>query len=186
MPVAASQPAPNHGRAVIDVVGERASVWEVVADYPGQNHADPLEGALLRRLCVSPCVADLAVGAHRLAFTLPDERGRHRRRDTGLVYVGRGTTLYRHSFRRPPRTFTPVAIGGLVLTGISASGVGSGLFAWMLGRAFGDEETQTLGAVLLGASAGLLVTGLLMMGLGKDEGAEGMDAQWTLGVAEES
>lgn len=175
-----TSPAPDRGRAILDVVDGPARVWEVVADYPGNHPHDPLAGALLRRVCTSPCVVDLPHGVHRLAFTRVADR-RRRPRDTSLVYIGPGTTVYRRALGRPPRTFTGLTIGGIVLAGISGAGVGAGLLGWSLGRAFGDEEMETSMAIVLGASMGPLVAGILMIAVGKDDGAEGVDVQWSIG-----
>lgn len=179
VPVPPAAPAPGQGRTIVDVVSGPAQVFEVVGDFPGPVPGEPLEGALLRPLCTTPCAIDLRLGLHLLAFARPDERDR-RRLDSGFVSFERRTSVYRRSLRERRSADLALAIPGFTLAGVGVGGVFLAFIQGTLANVFGDEDQTRTALRVGGVSTVAIVTGMVIGSLAFGDPIPASEVQWQL------
>ncbi len=150
-------PAENHGRVLFATEGEPAVVARVT-----NGSAAPL--------CITPCAADLRIGAHALTFTSLTKSD-HTSSDT--IAVPRGTVVMRYALGYEKPVSMPYAAGvASALAGTGLTVIGSlGLTAGLVSKGSVDEQGRpidnsgfvTFGGVLGGVGVAALVTGIVMM-----------------------
>ncbi len=182
----AEPPPPRHGRVLFATEGEPALVSHVDAyEKIAPRYETSSSGELVlvagsekvdaTPLCVTPCAADLPVGAHRFAFTPTTSKDQ---KSMATVGVSEGTIAVRHVMEQS-RPMGPAWLLGfagaffgapLTLGGVSVVAMGT----------FGDfdrekdaRSMQVLGAVTLGIGAALLTTGVLAMNAHRGTHREG-------------
>jgi len=140
-------PAPNHGRVVLDSPASPAGV-EVIES---RMEVEGRVGVQTRRLCGTPCAADLPLGQHELRFT--EENGGQKHVIT--VDVAATNTAVRVALgKKPGSTFVPgLGIGLAALGGISLGVLANG---WANGDTSGEENLTILsvGALAVGLRSG--------------------------------
>jgi hypothetical protein len=190
-------PAPNEGVVHLDVVGERAKVFEVTelttgtaAAYGRKSSwaAVPLVQKKMRPLCITPCAVDLVQGWHSLVFeSTTDEAST----STADITVLPQPIAVRHALGRD----SPMSgryLGGLLLL---APGVGLTFFGGIVtmvgavsspsvdasGRRQNDPKAfLDVGLVVLGVGAVLGITGGILMANNRPEKQPGSTIEWTL------
>ena len=197
IPPAAAPPA-SEGRLVVDVVGERAKVFEVTElttrtnpGYGGKNSwlAPPQLDRKMRPLCLTPCAIDLPLGWHSLVFESTSDP---LRTSTADVTVAPQPTEVRHALgREKPANGAYVGgiamlipAGGLVVMGTVATLVGATARdpgPTSTGGTKGDARVfLPIGLVLLGIGAALGIGGSILIANNAPERQAGSTTQWAL------
>jgi len=166
---ASGPPGPGRGRVILDVEGDRAVVEDVRGGSVAASGAGHFFGGSLevsQRLCVTPCVVDLAPGPHTLRFSSvsDDERS-----SDGYVNIDEGVSAYRerlgvHSHHHLKRGF---GIGSVVLGGM-----------FVLSGAAAPDNGGTPRAEMIGVGAGLAVLGWYLIHTSHSYDQEGSGVQW--------
>jgi hypothetical protein len=168
---ASGPPAPGRGRVILDVEGDRAVVEDVQGGSVAASGAGHFFGGSLevsQRLCVTPCVVDLAPGPHTLRFSSVTDEDRS---SDGYVNIDEGVSAYRerlgvHSHHQLKRGFgiASVVVGGMfVLSGAAAPDNGI------------DSRPR---AEMLGVGAGLAILGWYLIHTSPSYDQEGSGVQW--------
>lgn len=179
------------GRVVLDAAGEPARVVEIVGSSTSGIITARGYGVVMttttRPLCLTPCIADLSYGSHALAFMsdADPERG-----SVASVDVGDHTTVMRHAMGRTTR-HPALVVSGATAIGVGALGIGAGAILahdasrgspWTdkygnSSRVAGDTSP---GYALASLGGALLVTGAILLVLGRTEVQPGASTQWVL------
>jgi hypothetical protein len=179
----ADAPPGGASRVIIDTPGEKAQVTEVLDVSQGiassGGHTAYATVVTSKRLCVTPCVVDLARGSHSLVFASTTDETRL---SADQIEVGGAPKVVKHAIgsqKEWPVTrslgVTSVGLGitGLVLGGIfygigSSNNSGSGLTDVGTYSLIGGGALTALGAVLLFVS--------------RPEVQPGATTEWNLGA----
>jgi hypothetical protein len=194
----AAAPSAIDGRLVVDVVGDKAKVFEVTelttrtnAGYGGKNSwvlPGPLERKM-RPLCLTPCAIDLPLGWHSLVFESTSDPART---STADVTVGPQPTGVRHALGRDKPAnggylggiAMLIPAGGLMVMGTVATLVGASAkdpSPSPTGNTKGDARVfLPIGLVLLGIGAALGIGGTILIANNAPERQPGSTAQWVL------
>jgi hypothetical protein len=196
--VPAAPPAAGEGRLVVDVVGEKAKVFEVTElttrtnpGYGGKNSwmAPPQLDRKMRPLCLTPCAVDLPLGWHSLVFESTSDPTRT---STADVTVPPQPTALRHALGRD-KPANGAYVGGIAMI-IPAGGlVIMGTVATVIGAAAKDPGPNPtggtkgdarvflpIGLVLLGIGAALGIGGSILIANNAPERQPGTTTQWSL------
>jgi hypothetical protein len=200
VPTIMNEPGPaaeGTGRVVLDAQGERARVIEITGTASGvitNGYASAqVMSVATRPVCVTPCIADLSYGTHELVFTSQndDEKG-----SNATVDVGAKPSIFRHTMGG--RVTHPAAkIGGATAVTLGGIGALTGLSLFAAG-ALSDSATpadptsttatnsgdgvKSTGLMILGVSGAVLVAGVVLLILGRDEVQPGSSTQWIPGA----
>lgn len=135
-----SHPPPaGHGRVIIESADGTSSVVHLIEGATFVVAPGGFGGALhVRRLCVTPCFADLPYGQHELRFTVDGDSSR-----AGEAYVNvsnRTSVLRVHLAGRRPLGLVAVFGGSVgVLAGLSTIGAGVG---WSITAGEDSEDAK--------------------------------------------
>ena len=194
---AAAQSATD-GRLVVDVVGDKAKVFEVTelttrtnAGYGGKN-SWILPGQLdrkMRPLCLTPCAIDLPLGWHSLVFESTSDPVHT---STADVTVGPHPTVVRHALGRD-KPANGGYVGGIMMLFPAGGLMVMGTVATLVGATAKDSGPSStgnpkgdarvflpIGLVILGIGAALGIGGAILIANNAPERQPGSTAQWTL------
>lgn len=175
------------GRVVLDSVGVASNVVEILDEssavaYAGAYRASA-HGETTRPVCVTPCAADLPLGAHRLRFApIGDE-------DDGetnvMVDVGAKPSVFRVTPARRHVNEGGQFAGTLLAT---LGGTGMVLGGAMLGAAETSSDGRKIDwrspeTITIGAGAATLALGILIHALSRGEVRRESVVQWTPGAS---
>lgn len=184
-------PAPHTGLVVLDAVGTRARVDEIVALEVGFEGDKPVDGVVpdveTRPLCTAtPCVVDLGLGPHILRYSTSRKTGRT---SLASLRVGEGRSVFRHDlgFYATHRTMRNLGLLSIV-AGVVTTGVGGSLFVMsrlpLSDFAEGAEAIQpklSTSGILLSVTGVVLVgAGVVLAVLGRDEYQRGSSVHFML------
>jgi hypothetical protein len=179
------QPPPEGlGRLLIENEHEPAKVSRITETLSGvpitpagqtnpvqvdvESHSTPQQKSVL--LCITPCAADLSIGAHTLVFASMNDP---QKTSTADVRVPRGTTVVRHDLGYV-KPYSGAYVGGLIAV-LSGSGLaligGLGLTVGLVAKPTVDDDGNksdprgfvAFGAVLGTVGIAALVSGILLM-----------------------
>jgi hypothetical protein len=176
------QPPPEGlGRLLIDNEREPAKVSRITETFEGLPTTAPdvhtttvqvgpsTHQQKSELLCITPCAADLSIGAHTLVFTSMNDP---QKTSTADVRVPRGTTVVRHDLGYV-KPYSGAYVGGVmaVFSGSGLTLIGSlALTAGLVAKPTVDDEGSrsnpsfvAFGAVLGTVGIAALVSGILLM-----------------------
>jgi hypothetical protein len=196
----AEPPADSRGRVALDVVDERAKVFEVtelttkslaaIDGHKSPYWTAPIVERTLRPLCITPCTVDLSVGWHSLVF---ESTTNEQRTSTADVTVSSKPTAVRHALGHE-KPLSGSYLGGLAMLVPGVALTLMGAIALPVGALSDDSAYNaktgahenpratflTLGVVLLGVGAVLDVAGTLLMVNNRPERQPGSTTEWVL------
>jgi len=159
-------PGPDRGRIILDVVDGPSRV-ELL--HSGKAHASvggttaSVQYGHSRTICVTPCVADLPHGPHKLKFTLS---ANERRQGEAFVNIDAKESAYRYALGMKKNNAWkgwvgwPTAVFGVAL---GVSGIGTGIkkekTGYIVGGALIGAGLTALGAWLISDSASVVQPG---------------------------
>ncbi len=193
-----ASPAPSDGRVVVDVVGEKAKVFEVTElttrsnpGIGGKNSwmVPPQLDRKMRPLCLTPCAIDLPLGWHSLVFESTTDSTRT---STADVTVTAQPTEVRHALGHE-KAMNGGYIGGIAMLVPAAGLLVMGSVATAIGASAKDPGPNPpagtkgdarvflpVGLVLLGIGAALGIGGSILIATNAPEKQPGSTAQWAL------
>jgi hypothetical protein len=181
-PPAAYPPAPGFGRLYVDVVDGPAyvrvvkpiSVTETLNELEFQTEA--LED---QASCMSPCVLDLPLGGHLLAFPVRGAGGV----DLARVIVSPSPTLYRRALGWRERGGAGFVLG-ILGASFGGASVVTGAALFPTGLATGNHGLTLAGGITLGAGALLTAAGITTIANHPLVEQAGAGAQYGVGEGE--
>jgi hypothetical protein len=163
--------AASDGRLVVDVVGEKAKVFEVTELTTRTNLALGGKNAWMapaqldrkmRPLCLTPCAIDLPLGWHSLVFESTSEP---LRTSTADVTVAAQPTAVRHALGRE-KPANGGYVGGIVMLLPAGGLLVMGTIATVVGATAKDPGPSTTGGNTKGDARVFLPVGLVLLGIG--------------------
>ncbi|HEY1558517.1 MAG TPA: hypothetical protein VGF94_27025 [Kofleriaceae bacterium] len=179
-PPPSADPVPSgQGRVYVDVVDGPTQI-QVVKSVEGTDQVNDMqfetETLEVQSACTTPCVLDLPLGRHLLAFP---ERGSGGV-DLASVIASPTPTVYRRALGFRQRGGAGFVLGLLgVIFGGSSFATGAALLP--VGLADGSHDTRLAGAITLGAGAVLTAAGIWAILHNPATEQAGAGAQYGLG-----
>lgn len=175
--------APGAGRVVLDAEPGPAEVSRVISEssvgygssfgYRRYRTLQPLEQRQTQLFCITPCVVDLPIGAHKLVFRHQSADG-DARSSTAIVAVHGGQPIVvRHAIGDESLSYSAGYFLGWVAATVGVAMTAMGVTVLALGASMkpsgkvNPDDLYTAGAVLGGLGLVLDVTGVLAIVLGR-------------------
>lgn len=179
-PMGEAPPVPEgHGRLIVDVVDGPTEVrrMSTVSVVVGMDKDREITASTTANesLCVAPCIVDLPLGRHVLAFPMHGTR----RLEMDTVTVGESPTVYRRALGRREGGGAGLVLGILGATFGGMSMV-TGMVLLPVGLANDSGGLALAGGITLGAGASLTTLGIVGIAVSPTVHQPGASVQFTL------